>query len=243
MHYLYNTFFYEPLYNSLILLIKIVPWHSVGIAVVLLTIIVKLLLFPLSQKSIKTQLQMKLLEPDLNDIKIKYKDNKQLQAEKIMQIYKEKGLNPFSGIIQLFVQLPVLIALYQVFLRGGLPNIDINLTYFFVNIPDFVNMNFFGVNMIEKSIIFGFFAALAQFIQIQFSLSNKNKKNIDNKKDLDFKDELAKSMNMQMKYVMPIVIFFIAKSLPVVVSLYLITSSTFAIFQEVYIKHKNNVYK
>lgn len=240
MHYLYNLFFYEPLYNALILLIRVVPWHSVGIAVVLLTVFVKVLLFPLSQKSIKTQVQMKLLEPELNDIKNKYKDNKQLQAEKIMQIYKGKGLNPFSGIIQLFIQLPVLIALYQVFLRGGLPNIDSSLTYFFINAPDFINMNLFGVNMAEKSILFGFFAAFAQFIQMQFTLSNKNKKPVDNKKDLDFKDELAKSMNMQMKYVMPIVIFFIAKSFPVVVSLYLITSSIFAIVQEFYIKRKIN---
>jgi YidC/Oxa1 family membrane protein insertase len=240
MHYLYNTFFYEPLYNSLILLIKVVPWHSVGIAVVLLTIFVKILLFPLSQKAIKTQVKMKLLEPELNEIKNKYKDNKQLQAEKIMQIYKEKGLNPFSGIIQLFIQLPVLIALYQVFLRGGLPNIDSNLVYFFINIPDFVNMDLLGVNMVEKSIMFGFFAAFAQFIQMQFTLSNKGKKAVDNKKELDFKDELAKSMNMQMKYVMPIVIFFIAKSFPIVVSLYLITSSLFAIVQEFYIKRRVN---
>lgn len=240
MHYLYNIFFYEPLYNALVLLIKVVPWHSVGIAVVLLTAIVKILLFPLSQKAIKTQVQMKLLEPELNDIKIKYKDNKQLQAEKIMQIYKEKGLNPFSGIIQLFIQLPVLIALYQVFLRGGLPNIDLNTIYSFVSTPDFVNMSLLGVDMAEKSIMFGFFAALAQFIQMQFTLSSKNKKPIDNKKELDFKDELAKSMNMQMKYVMPIVIFFIAKSFPVVVSLYLITSSIFAIVQEFYVKRKIN---
>lgn len=240
MHYLYNTFFYEPLYNALVLFIKVVPWHSVGIAVVLLTVVVKVLLFPLSQKSIKTQIKMKLLEPELNEIKLKYKDNKQLQAEKIMQIYKEKGLNPFSGIIQLFIQLPVLIALYQVFLRGGLPNIDSNLIYFFINIPDSINMSLFGVDMAEKSIVFGFFAAFAQFIQIQFTLSKKKDIVSKNKKELDFKDELTKSMNIQMKYVMPIVIFFIAKSFPIVVSLYLITSSLFAIVQEVYIKRKND---
>ncbi len=240
MHYLYSTFFYEPLYNALVLFIKIVPWHSVGIAVVLLTVFVKILLFPLSQKAIKTQVKMKLLEPELNEIKIKYKDNKQLQAEKIMQIYKEKRLNPFSGIIQLFIQLPVLIALYQVFLRGGLPTIDSNLIYFFIDIPDYVNMNLFWVDMTEKSIMFGFFAAFAQFIQTQFTLSGKNKKVVENKKETDFKDELAKSMNMQMKYIMPIVIFFIAKSFPIVVSLYLITSSLFAIGQEFYIKRKIN---
>ena len=237
MHYIYDTFFYEPLYNGLVVFIKIVPWHNVGIAVILFTILIKVILFPLSQKSVKTQFEMKLVEPELNEIKLKYKDNKQLQAEKTMQLYKERGINPFSGIFLMFIQLPVLIALYQVFLSGGLPNIHTDLIYPFINIPDSINMNLFMINIADKSILFAFFAALAQFVQMQIVLPKTVKK--DNKKDqkpLDFKDELARSMNVQMKYVMPIIIFFIAKSFPVVVSLYLITSSVFAIGQEFYVK-------
>ncbi|MFA5934798.1 MAG: YidC/Oxa1 family membrane protein insertase [Candidatus Paceibacterota bacterium] len=233
---MYSTFFYEPLYNGLVIFINIVPWHNVGLAVVLFTILIKIILFPLSQKSVKTQFEMKLIEPELNEIKLKYKDNKQLQAEKTMLLYKERGINPFSGIFLMIIQLPVLIALYQIFLRGGLPNIDLNLIYSFIGVPDLINMNLFGINIADKSILFAFFAAISQFLQMQITLPKAKK--IDNKdsKTSDFKDELAKSMNMQMKYVMPIVIFFIAKSFPVVVSLYLITSSLFAIGQELYIK-------
>ncbi|MFA6797188.1 MAG: YidC/Oxa1 family membrane protein insertase, partial [Candidatus Paceibacterota bacterium] len=237
MHYLYSTFFYEPLYNGLVVFIRVVPWHNVGLAVVLFTIFIKVILFPLSQKSVKTQFKMKLIEPELNEIKLKYKDNKQIQAEKTMLLYKEKGINPFSGIFLMLIQLPVLIALYQIFLKGGLPNIDLNLIYSFIKIPDLVNMNLLGINIAEKSIIFAFLAAFSQFIQMQITLS-KSKKNDVNKdpKTPDFKDELAKSMNIQMKYIMPIVIFFIAKSFPVVVSLYLITGSLFAIGQEFYVR-------
>ena len=236
---MYNTFFYEPLYNGLVAFINIVPWHNVGFAVVLFTIIIKIILFPLSQKSVRTQFEMKLIEPELNEIKLKYKDNKQLQAEKTMQLYKEKGVNPFSGIFLMFIQLPVLIALYQIFLRGGLPNIDMNSIYSFIKIPDFINMNLFGIDISNKSILFAFFAAAAQFLQVQITLPKVSKNKVSNdSKTPSFSDELAKSMNVQMKYVMPLVIFFIAKSFPVVVSLYLITSSLFAIGQELYIRKK-----
>lgn len=242
MHYMYDTFFYEPLYNGLILFIKIIPWHNVGFAVVLFTVFIKIILLPLSQKSVKTQVEMKLIEPELNEIKLKYKDNKQLQAEKTMLLYKERGINPFSGIFLMFIQLPVLIALYQIFLKGGLPTIDMNLVYSFVSSPDYISMNLFGIDIAAKSILFAFFAALSQFVQMQITLSKpKIKTPSKDAKTPDFKDELAKSMNVQMKYIMPIIIFFIAKSFPVVVSLYLITSSIFAIGQELYVKRKKVV--
>lgn len=236
---MYYTFFYEPLYNGLVVFINIIPWHNVGFAVILFTILIKIILFPLSQKSVKTQLEMKLIEPELNEIKLKHKDNKQAQAEKTMLLYKEKGINPFSGIFLMLLQLPVLIALYQIFLSGGLPNIDLKLMYSFISIPDLVNMNLFGINIADKSVIFALLASISQFLQMQVTLP-KTKKSIIPKdgKAPDFKDELAKSMNVQMKYIMPIVIFFIAKSFPVVVSLYLITSSLFAIGQELYVKRK-----
>jgi YidC/Oxa1 family membrane protein insertase len=182
---------------------------------------------------------MKRIEPEINEIKNKYKDNKQLQAEMTMKLYKEKGINPFSGILLMLIQLPVLIALYFVFLQGGFPKIDSSILYPFIKIPEVVNMNMFGISIGETSIVVAFLAAIAQFFQMQFTIPKTPKK--DKTKDQnkpDFKDELAKSMNMQMKYVMPIIIFFIAKSFPVVVSLYLITSSLFAIGQELYVRRK-----
>jgi YidC/Oxa1 family membrane protein insertase len=237
-HYIFQNFFYAPLYNGLILLLDYIPWINVGVAVILFTCIVKVALFPLSKKSIRTQLEMKKMEPEMNEIKLKYKDNKQVQAEKIMALYKEKNLNPFSGIALMFIQLPVLIALYYVFLRGGLPNIDHNVLYPFVKAPDMVNMMFFGIDITKTSTIFAVFAALAQFFQMQLTIPKTPKKaKVSGQKD-DFKDELAKSMNMQMKYVMPVIIFLVAKSFPVVVSLYLITGSIFAIGQEFYMRRE-----
>ena len=238
MSFLFHNFFYAPLYNGLILFINFIPFHDVGLAVILFTCVIKVLIFPLSQQSIKTQFEMKQIEPEMNEIKLKYKDDKQAQAEKTMQLYKDKGINPFAGILLMLIQLPILIALYWVFLKGGLPKIDPASIYSFTKIPDIINMNFFGISVADKSIFFALFVAVAQFFQMQITIPKTTKIESKDDKKSNFSDELAKSMNMQMKYVMPVIMFFIAKNFPLVVSLYLITSSLFAIGQELYIRSK-----
>ncbi len=238
MSFLFHNLFYAPLYNGLVSFINITPFYNVGLAVILFTCIIKIVIFPLSQKSIKTQFEMKRIEPEINELKSKYRDDKKLQAEKTMELYKNKGINPFSGILLMLIQLPILIALYWVFLRGGLPKIDETTIYSFTKIPEVINMGFFGVSVAEKSTLFALLVAVAQFFQMQITIPKVNK--TDTKKDSkpSFGDELARSMNMQMKYVMPVIMFFIAKNFPLVVSLYLITSSLFAIGQELYIRSK-----
>ncbi len=238
MSFLFHNFFYAPLYNGLVLFINIIPFHSVGLAVIFFTCIVKVIILPLSQQSVRTQFEMKQIEPELNELKLKYKDDKKLQAEKTMQLYKEKGINPFGGIFLMLIQLPVLIALYWVFLNGGLPKIDQSTIYSFTKIPDIINMNFFGINVADKSIFFALLVAVTQFLQMQITIPKKKKDEAKDEKKSNFTDELAKNMNMQMKYVMPVIMFFIAKSFPLVVSLYLITSSLFAIGQEFYVRSK-----
>jgi len=241
MHAVFTAIFYAPLYNALILFISIIPLHNVGIAVILFTLIIKIVLFPLSQKSVKTQFEMKQLEPALNELKLKYKDNKQLQAEQTMKLYQEKGINPFSGILLMLIQLPVLMALYYIFLRGGLPNIDHTVIYSFTRIPDIINIKLFGIDVSGKSTIFALLAAVAQFLQMQIIMPKVPKKVREAGTNPDFKDELSRSMNMQMKYVMPIIIFIIARNFAVVVALYLITSSIFAIGQEIFVKRKSTI--
>lgn len=241
MAFLFHNIFYAPLYNGLVYFINITPFNNVGLAVVLFTCIIKVIIFPLSQQSIKTQFEMKRIEPEINNIKKKYENDKKLQAEKTMQLYKDKGINPFSGILLMLIQLPILIALYWVFLQGGFPKIDETTIYSFTKIPEIINMDFFGINVAEKSIVFALLVAVAQFLQMQITIPQINKTESKDNKKPNFSDELARSMNMQMKYVMPIIMFFIAKTLPLVVSLYLITSSLFAIGQELYIRSKYKV--
>lgn len=234
MSYLFNLFFYEPLYNGLIFLIGVLPWADIGIVVVLFTCVVKLILFPLSKKSVLTQIRMKEIQPELDAIKEKYKENKQEQALKVMALYKERKINPFSGILLIFIQIPIIFALYYVFLKGGLPEIKADLLYFFVKIPSSINISFLGfMDITQKSYLMAFMAALTQFFQVKLAMPKTKKTNPNQS---SFKDDLAKSMSIQMKYILPVIIFFIARGLPAVVALYWATSNLFAIGQELYLR-------
>jgi YidC/Oxa1 family membrane protein insertase len=175
-------------------------------------------------------------------MKLKYKDNKQEQALKTMQLYKERGINPFAGIFLALIQLPILIALYMVFYRGGLDVIHTETLYSFIPSPETINKVFIGLlDITQKSTVLAVIVALGQYFQVRFTMPNLKKKENDDKNtknEVSFQDELAKSMGVQMKYVMPVFMFFIARSFPAIVSLYLITSSAFAIGQELYMRKK-----
>jgi YidC/Oxa1 family membrane protein insertase len=121
MHALFDLLIYVPLYNALIFLINIMPGHSAGLAAVLLTLLIRLVLFPLSRKSIKTQIKMRKIEPMVQKLRAEVKD-KQEQAKKLMELYKQQDVNPFAGLFLVLIQLPILIGLYSVF-HSGLPTI------------------------------------------------------------------------------------------------------------------------
>lgn len=230
---MYATFIYNPLYNGFVLLIdllRFVPWIDAGIVVVLFTVIVKLILFPLSKKAARTQIVMKTIEPELAVIKEKYKDDKQAQAMHTMAFYKEKKINPFSSILLLFIQLPILVALYRIFYTSGLSTIHTELLYSFVKVPQGISMHFLGlVDVTKASVILAFIAAASQFVQIQFSSPKI-------KKDTEGRLTQESMMHLMMKFVMPIFIFFIANSIASALAIYWTTSNLFMIGQEMYIR-------
>ena len=237
----FNIVLYKPLYNVFIGFIGTFPWIDAGIVVILFTLLVKLVLFPLSQKSVRSQIEMKKLQPEIDALKLKYKDNKQEQALKTMALYKEKGVSPFSGIFLALIQLPILIALYMVFYKNSLGQINTGMLYPFIHAPEHINTWFLGLfDITQKNTILAVVVALGQYLQIKYTMPAAPvvKKGEEGKKDTSFQGELARSMSMQMKYVMPVFMFFIARSFPALVSLYLITSSAFAVGQEIYMRKK-----
>ncbi|MEK7170355.1 MAG: YidC/Oxa1 family membrane protein insertase [Patescibacteria group bacterium] len=231
MFALLKVVFYVPLYNGLIFLIGLLPGHSVGIAVILFTFLIKLLLSPLSHKAAKFQLEMKAHEGELNRLKEKYKGDKQAQGKAIMDFYREKKINPFAGIVPLFVQIPIVISLYYVFYAGGLPEVDTTLLYPFVPLP-IPDMHLFGVNILEKSLILAVFAGIAQFFQAQFAMPPAPPKT----DAPSIGNDLARGMHMQMKYVLPVFMGFVAYAVSGAVALYFITSSLFTIAQEIVVR-------
>lgn len=219
----------------MVALLAALPWFDVGVVVIIFTIIIKFLLFPLSKKAIHTQLVMKSVQKEINEIKKNSKGNKQEEAIKTMALYKENNINPFSSFFLVLIQLPIIISLYYVFFKGGLPNIDFNSLYSFTPIPTDIKMTLFGImDITKKSLIIAILAGASQFYQIRFTLPKIEPKKEGEKSD--FKDELSRSMNMQMKYVLPVFVFIGAYSLPAVVGVYWVTSNIFAIAQELYMR-------
>ncbi len=234
---LFHTLISTPLYNGLIYLMGVLPFFDAGVIIILFTIIVKLVLLPLSVRASKAQLKMKSSEKDLQIIKDKYKDDKTEQSKKIMEHYKDKGINPFSSIFILIIQLPILIGIYRVFLKSGLPQINMDLLYSFVTPPATIdiNMTFLNfVNISEKSIILALLAGITTYFQI--SLSNPGPTALPS--GTGTPQDFSKLMAVQMKYFFPLMMIFIAYTISSAIALYLITSNLFAIGQEIYIKKK-----
>ena len=225
---------YRPLYNALVGLIDILPHADIGFAVIILTIIVKVILFPLSKKAIKTQLLMKELEQPLKEIREKYKDNHQELAQNTLQLYRDRGVNPFASILLIFIQLPIILALYFIFAQSGIPTINQELLYSFIAYPEQVQTVFLGfIDLIaNKSILIAGLVLITQSVQIRLSLPSQT----NTLPEGEFAKEFMKGLHFQMKYILPVITAAIAYSLISVVGLYWIISNLFAIGQEIYFK-------
>jgi len=242
MQALWNTVFYQPIYNALIFIIDNITFGDVGFAIILVTIIVKLALSPLTRKSIKSQVLMKRMEPEIKQIKKDF-PNKEEQAKKTFELYKKYGTNPFSGCLVVIIQLPVIFALYYVFYKGL--SVDSSLIYSFIQIPTSLHTNFLGlIEMSSHSIFLGIFAGVTQFIQGYLSTPIKPKK-IEIVKEIGkanepktFQEQLSDSMQMNVRYILPVFIAFIAWKISAAVALYWIVSNIFTIVQEWYIRRK-----
>lgn len=240
MNFIWHTFFFDPIYNSLVLFIDIVRNGDVGIAIICTVVLVKTIILPVSLKAARTQLAMRELEPKLARIKEDYKDKRELQATKTMELFKEAKVNPFSSILLLFIQIPIVIALYFAVSSGGgvkLPAINTALLYSFIPVPDFANMVFLGfMDITAKSLPLALIAGATQFIHTKLSLPAQKER--DPKAEPNFKDDFARTMQLQMRYVMPLLIFFVAYTISAAIALYFTISNLMAIAQEYVVRHK-----
>lgn len=236
--YIWHTFFFDPVYNGLVFFIDTVPGGDVGVAIILTTIVVKVLLFPLSIKAARTQRIMRELDPKLKAIKEEYKDKREEQAKAMMEVYKEAGLNPFASVLLLFIQIPIIIALYLTVSPAGsisLPAINPDILYSFVPNPETITMMFLGfMDITAKSLPLAVLAGVTQYFHARLAIPAPEPK-VENA-PADFKADFARSMQMQMRYVMPIIIFVVAYTISAAIALYFTVSNIMAIFQEFLVK-------
>ncbi|MGM0439263.1 MAG: YidC/Oxa1 family membrane protein insertase [Patescibacteria group bacterium] len=220
--------FYQPLFNLLIFLYN--TFGDLGIAVILITLIVKGALYPISAKATKSQKELKKLQPKVKELQEKYEDDKEKQAEKVLELYSEHNVSPFSGIFPLLLQFPIIISLFQIFRRGLGAGELVNL-YDFIHNPEVIDYLSFGIlDLGEPNMILAVLAGIGQFIQVKITMSSPD--NDEKESESGF----GSIMKSQMKYALPIFTVFILSSLPSAVGVYWIITVIFSVVQHKLVK-------
>lgn len=199
-----------------------------GVAIIIVTVLVRLVLVPLSVKSIKSQKAMQQMQPKMDEIKNEHKDNKEEQTKALMAFYKENKINPLSSCLPMLIQLPIIFALYRVF-REGLSEHSFEYLYSFVKRPDVIDSYFVGfINMSESNVALAVLAGGLQFVQAKMLMPKMKK----NKKGKGMMGDISGMMSKQMTYFMPVMTVFIAMSLPSGLALYWVATTIFTIGQQ-----------
>jgi YidC/Oxa1 family membrane protein insertase len=235
--FIWHTFFFDPVYNSLVFFIDVLPGGDVGLAIVCTVVFIKIVILPLSIKVTKMQAIMRELDPKIKKLKKDITD-KQEQARAMMDLYKEAHINPLSSVFLMFVQFPIIISLYLAVARGAgfpLPDINTEILYSFVSVPETVSMMMFGVfDITLKSAPLAILAGVTQFLHIRLSMPKLEPKKEGEEPSM--KEDFARSMQMQMRYVMPVIIVVVAYTLSAAIALYFTVSNIMAIAQEYVVK-------
>lgn len=225
---IFNTVFYGPILKALTIIQSVIPGHDFGWSVIILTLLIRFLLWPLASQSIRSQKALQELQPEMNAIKEKYKDEKEKQAQAMMELYKTKKINPISGCLPVLIQFPILIALYYA-LREGLALHDGNANYMFLGILDLTHNHIIPLAVL---------VAVLQYIQTKMIMVIKPKP--VQLATNDSKDDFSQIMNSQMLYIMPVVLGFTAYSLPAGIALYLVITTAFSVVQQYFTMKKPN---
>ncbi|MGD0576462.1 MAG: YidC/Oxa1 family membrane protein insertase [Candidatus Staskawiczbacteria bacterium] len=221
------------------LLYNYIPGHDFGVAIIFLTLIIRIILYPISIKAVNSQRGLQTLQPKIQELQKKYKDDKEKQAKAIFELYKQEKINPFSGLLLALIQLPILITLYRVF-WGGLDPKGLAALYGFVFNPKHINVLFLHIIDLSKpNLIFAVLAGIVQYFQTKMLLPKKEPKTDKQTKEADF----AQIMQTQMVYFFPVFTIIILISLPSALGLYWIISGLFSIIQQYLIFKKGDKLK
>lgn len=223
---IFHTIFYQPLLNVLILLYGLVPGQDFGMAVLLLTLFIRILLFPLNLKSIKSQKTITKLGSELQKIRKKFKGDKEKITKETLALYQREKINPLSGFFLILIQLPILFALYKVFSKG-ISIEEWKYLYSFVPNPGAISPKFLMIDLAQPDFLLAGLASVLQFFQTKMQ-SGKTKSGDS--------PHFSQMFQEQMLYFFPVFTFFILLKIPSAIALYLVASTIFSIFQILYIQ-------
>ncbi len=233
MSSIFHTILYQPIFNLFVFLYNILPGHDLGLVILIITILIRLVLYPLTKAQINAQQSAKVLQPKIEAAKKQFANDKQAQSQAIMQIYKEHKVNPVSGCLPIIVQLPILIALYYV-LRDGLVSANLqNTLYSFIHNPGQINTVSLRIfDLAHPNIILAILAGAAQFWQAKLMMG----KNPSVPKIPGAEDEgMMNIMNKQMLYMMPVLTAIIGMRLPAGLTLYWFFGTVLMALQQIFL--------
>src|SRR3989338_5379116 len=214
---LFVTVFEQPIFNLLVFFYNVIPGKDIGLAIIAITIILKIVLYPFSLQAIKYQKALQDLQPKLKALQEELKADKEKLARATMELYAREKVSPFSSCLPLLIQFPFLIALYQA-LQSGLSGARLDLLYPFVSRPENLNTLAFGIlPLASPSIFLAALAGAAQFWQTKMLAKTAPPKNVNG----GAKDEKTMAaVNKQMMYMMPLMTVVIGAGLPSGLTLY-----------------------
>jgi YidC/Oxa1 family membrane protein insertase len=230
--FFYNELLWRPLFNGLIFFYNGFPWQEFGLAIIALTIIIRLVLTPIFLKAQHAQKKLGLLQPEIKKLQEQHKNNKETQGKALMELYASHKVNPFSGCLMMLLQLPILIALFGVF-QGVFKPENLSYLYSFVQNPGTLNPLSFGILDLSKGNIYlGALAAFSQYWQSKLTLAAVP--------PAAEKGEFTKVLQWQTLYFLPVLVLFWSYSLPAALTLYWTVLNILGIVQEI-ILHRGHL--
>lgn len=229
---MFRTILVNPLFNALALVYALIPGHDLGLAVIVLTALIRLLLWPLFAKQLHSQRALQELQPEIAKIRAKAKGDRQLESKLLMELYKEREISPFASLVPVLIQLPIFIALYLA-LRGIVVQGEIaKLAYepikqlsaikAIINHTATFKPTLLGlIDLTKPSIILAVTAAAAQFYQTRQIMPK-----------VETKGDATAATNKFATYLFPLITFAIALRLPSALALYWTVTSIIAIIQQ-----------
>lgn len=231
---MFTTILIQPIYNIFVLLVDVMPHGDAGLAIIGLTVLMRLILYPLFTASIRTQIGMAAMQPELDEATEKYKNDQDKLGRVRMELLKKYKVNPFAGIGAVIVQFALIISLYYALFREGWPNINHALLYSFVHAPAVVSTSFFGlINLLTPHHwILAIVVALTQGVAIWLTTARMPQPKAGDK------DKMAAQRLQQqmMLYVLPVVMGIVSWTFGGAVGIYFTTGNVLSVAQEIVVR-------
>ncbi len=230
----FTAVFYQPILNLVVAIYNILPGHDIGWTIVILTVIIKAVLYPLSKKAIEGQKSLQNLQPKLEEIKKKHAGDKEASSRAMMELYRQEKVSPLSSCLPLLIQLPFFWAIFKVF-RDELMGKSLIMIYPFISNPGTLNPLAFGfIDFSKPNIVLAFLAGISQYFQAKMMPMRPAAAKSDGAKD----ENMMAMMNKQMLYFMPALTIFICFTLPSGLAFYWLISTLLTIAQQWWIFRK-----